>query len=115
MKAILTSNPRLTLKAQGRGIATAALSWLIERIFAREPEVDAVWTEPTRKTPRRAPSTPAAALPRRAAPTTSSRDPPTGSEDVPKKNPDDPARPQRTCGTLEQARVRVGECSALTP
>jgi RimJ/RimL family protein N-acetyltransferase len=37
---------KLVPEAQGQGIATAGLSWLIERIFAREPEVDAVWTEP---------------------------------------------------------------------
>jgi RimJ/RimL family protein N-acetyltransferase len=37
---------KLVPEAQGRGIATAALSWLIERVFDREPEVDAVWTEP---------------------------------------------------------------------
>ena len=38
---------KLVPEAQGRGIATAGLSWLIERVFACEPEVDAVWTEPT--------------------------------------------------------------------
>jgi RimJ/RimL family protein N-acetyltransferase len=38
---------KLVPEAQGRGIATAVLSWLIERVFALEPEVDAVWTEPT--------------------------------------------------------------------
>lgn len=37
---------KLIPEAQGRGIATAGLSWLIERIFAGEPEIDAVWTEP---------------------------------------------------------------------
>jgi RimJ/RimL family protein N-acetyltransferase len=37
---------KLIPDAQGRGIATAALSWLIERVFAGEPAVDAVWTEP---------------------------------------------------------------------
>ena len=31
---------------EGHGIATARLSWLIDRIFATEPDVDAVWTEP---------------------------------------------------------------------
>lgn len=38
---------KLTVEAQGRGIATAALSWLVDRVFVHEPEVDAVWTEPT--------------------------------------------------------------------
>jgi RimJ/RimL family protein N-acetyltransferase len=37
---------KLVPEAQGRGIATAALAWLIERVFEREPDVDAVWTEP---------------------------------------------------------------------
>jgi RimJ/RimL family protein N-acetyltransferase len=38
---------KLVPPAQGHGIATAGLSWLIERIFATEPDVDAVWTEPS--------------------------------------------------------------------
>jgi RimJ/RimL family protein N-acetyltransferase len=38
---------KLVPEVQGRGIATAGLSWLIECVFTREPEVDAVWTEPT--------------------------------------------------------------------
>jgi RimJ/RimL family protein N-acetyltransferase len=37
---------KLVPPAQGHGIATAGLTWLIERIFATEPDVDAVWTEP---------------------------------------------------------------------
>lgn len=37
---------KLVPAAQGRGIATAALSWLIDVVFEAEPEVDAVWTEP---------------------------------------------------------------------
>ena len=37
---------KLVPPAQGHGIATAGLSWLIERIFATEAGVDAVWTEP---------------------------------------------------------------------
>ena len=37
---------KLRPEAQGRGIATAALSRLIETVFAREPDVDAVFTEP---------------------------------------------------------------------
>jgi RimJ/RimL family protein N-acetyltransferase len=37
---------KLRLEAQGRGVATAALSSLIIRVFDREPEIDAVWTEP---------------------------------------------------------------------
>ena len=44
---------KLVPEAQGRGIATTGLSWLIQRIFTREPEVDAVWTEPV---PDNAPS-----------------------------------------------------------
>jgi RimJ/RimL family protein N-acetyltransferase len=37
---------KLVPSAQGHGIATAGLSWLIERIFATETDVDTVWTEP---------------------------------------------------------------------
>lgn len=37
---------KLVPEAQGRGIAAAALAWLIELVFEREPDVDAVWTEP---------------------------------------------------------------------
>lgn len=37
---------KLRPAAQGRGIATAALTLLIDAVFAREPEVDAVFTEP---------------------------------------------------------------------
>jgi RimJ/RimL family protein N-acetyltransferase len=37
---------KLVPEAQGRGFATAALSWLIDRVFEAEPDVDAVWTEP---------------------------------------------------------------------
>jgi len=37
---------KLVPEAQGRGIATAALSQLIECVFEQEPDVDAVWTEP---------------------------------------------------------------------
>lgn len=37
---------KLVPAAQGRGIATAALSWLVDLVFEREPEVDVVWTEP---------------------------------------------------------------------
>ena len=38
---------KLLPEAQGRGIATVGLSWLIERVFDEEPGLDAVWTEPT--------------------------------------------------------------------
>jgi RimJ/RimL family protein N-acetyltransferase len=38
---------KLRPEAQGRGIATRALGMLIERAFAKEPAVDAVWTEPS--------------------------------------------------------------------
>lgn len=38
---------KLRPEAQGRGIATEALRWLIQRVFAGEPSVDAVWTEPS--------------------------------------------------------------------
>jgi RimJ/RimL family protein N-acetyltransferase len=37
---------KLRPAAQGRGIATHALRVLIARVFAEEPAVDAVWTEP---------------------------------------------------------------------
>ena len=37
---------KLVPEAQHRGIATAALSWLIDLVFASEPRADAVWTEP---------------------------------------------------------------------
>jgi len=37
---------KLVPEAQGRGIATAALTWLIGCLFEQEPDVDAVWTEP---------------------------------------------------------------------
>lgn len=37
---------KLLPEAQGRGIATAALSSLIDLVFDREPEIDAVWVEP---------------------------------------------------------------------
>ena len=38
---------KLRPEARGRGIATRALGMLIERAFADEPAVDAVWTEPS--------------------------------------------------------------------
>ena len=38
---------KLRPEAQGRGIATLALRMLIERVFSAEPDVDAVWTEPS--------------------------------------------------------------------
>lgn len=38
---------KLVPEAQGRGIATAGLSRLIELVFERELRADAVWTEPT--------------------------------------------------------------------
>jgi RimJ/RimL family protein N-acetyltransferase len=38
---------KLVPEAQGRGIATAGLSRLIELVFEREPSADTVWTEPT--------------------------------------------------------------------
>jgi RimJ/RimL family protein N-acetyltransferase len=37
---------KLRPEAQGRGVATRALSTLIDLVFDREPLVDAVWTEP---------------------------------------------------------------------
>jgi RimJ/RimL family protein N-acetyltransferase len=37
---------KLVPEAQGRGIATVALSRLIASVFEQEPDVDAVWTEP---------------------------------------------------------------------
>lgn len=37
---------KLLPPARGRGIATAALGWLIDLVFASEPDVDLVWTEP---------------------------------------------------------------------
>jgi RimJ/RimL family protein N-acetyltransferase len=37
---------KLVPEAQGRGLATAALRALIDRVFESEPQVDAVWTEP---------------------------------------------------------------------
>ena len=37
---------KLRPEAQGRGVGTAALSALIDLVFDREPEIDAVWTEP---------------------------------------------------------------------
>ena len=37
---------KLRPEAQGRGVATAALSTLIDLVFEAEPDVDAVWTEP---------------------------------------------------------------------
>lgn len=37
---------KLMPEAQGRGVASEGLGWLIERVFEREPDVDAVWTEP---------------------------------------------------------------------
>ena len=38
---------KLLTASQGRGIATAALLALCDRIFAAEPHVDAVWVEPS--------------------------------------------------------------------
>jgi len=38
---------KLCTRAQGRGIATTALGMLIGRVFAAEPDVDAVWVEPS--------------------------------------------------------------------
>jgi len=43
---------KLRPEAQGRGIASRALSSLIETVFDREPSVDAVWTEPARRNRR---------------------------------------------------------------
>lgn len=37
---------KLLPSARGRGIATAALGWLIDLAFESEPDVDLVWTEP---------------------------------------------------------------------
>ena len=37
---------KLLPAAQGRGIATTGLTWLVEHVFDHEPDVDAVWTEP---------------------------------------------------------------------
>ncbi len=34
-------------EAQGRGLATEALSWLIKHVFETESNVDIVWTEPS--------------------------------------------------------------------
>lgn len=34
-------------KAQGRGIATVALTMLIDHVFESEPEIEAVWTQPS--------------------------------------------------------------------
>ncbi len=38
---------KLIPEVQGRGLATDALNTLIAHIFAVEPEIDAVWTEPS--------------------------------------------------------------------
>jgi RimJ/RimL family protein N-acetyltransferase len=38
---------KLVPEAQGGGIAAYALSWLVEHLFAREPDVEAVWAEPS--------------------------------------------------------------------
>ena len=38
---------KLLPSVQGRGIATVSLTRFIELVFEREPEVDAVWTEPS--------------------------------------------------------------------
>ena len=40
---------KLVPPAQGRGIATVGLLRLIELVFEQEPEVEAVWTEPSRE------------------------------------------------------------------
>ena len=37
---------KLLPTARGRGIATAALGWLVELVFESEPDVELVWTEP---------------------------------------------------------------------
>lgn len=37
---------KLLPTARGRGIATAALAWLVDLVFESEPDVDLVWTEP---------------------------------------------------------------------
>lgn len=37
---------KLRPAAQGRGIGTEALTWLIERVFADVPEAELVWVEP---------------------------------------------------------------------
>ncbi len=38
---------KFTPKAQGQGLATEALKTLIRIVFESEPEIDAVWTEPS--------------------------------------------------------------------
>ena len=42
---------KLVPEAQGHGVATESLGWLIDRVFEREPGVDAVWTEPWPENP----------------------------------------------------------------
>lgn len=37
---------KLRPEAQGKGVATRALSALIDLVFVTEPDIDAVWTEP---------------------------------------------------------------------
>jgi RimJ/RimL family protein N-acetyltransferase len=37
---------KLLPAARGRGIATAALAWLVDLVFESEPDVELVWTEP---------------------------------------------------------------------
>ena len=37
---------KLLPAARGRGIATAALRWLVDLVFESEPDVELVWTEP---------------------------------------------------------------------
>lgn len=37
---------KLVPGAQGRGLATAGLRWLIDRVFSSEPDAHLVWTEP---------------------------------------------------------------------
>lgn len=37
---------KLVPEAQGKGVATRALSSLVDLVFSREPQIDAVWVEP---------------------------------------------------------------------
>ncbi|HSG13207.1 MAG TPA: GNAT family N-acetyltransferase [Gaiellaceae bacterium] len=37
---------KLLPAARGRGVATAALRWLVDLVFESEPDVELVWTEP---------------------------------------------------------------------
>jgi RimJ/RimL family protein N-acetyltransferase len=43
---------KLVPEAQGRGLATAGLRWLIHRVFSSEPDARLVWTEPVAENER---------------------------------------------------------------